>query len=110
MVTIIKTHDSESRGQDEAGRMQRMSVLFMRSTAVRFVNALNKPPLKLQYRLVIKDSARSNYIESVTQQWRKLAPPILSTSHCEFNGAGSCTHARKTISKAPIHPFTKQIF
>ena len=24
-------------------------------------------------------------------------PPILSTSHCEFNDAGSCAHARKTI-------------
>ena len=54
------------------------------------------------------DSARSNDIESVTQQWRKSAPPILSTSHCEFNGACSCAHARKTIPLALIHPFTKQ--
>ena len=37
------------------------------TTAVEFVNTLKKPPLEL-YRLVIKDSARSNYIESVTQQ------------------------------------------
>ena len=43
----IKTHDSESRGQEEAGRTRRMSVLFTGSTAVKFVNALNKPPLKL---------------------------------------------------------------
>ena len=55
------------------------------------------------------DSARSHYIESVTQQWRKLAPPILNTSHCEFNGAHSCAHAQKTIPLAPIHPFTKQM-
>ena len=75
-----------------------MSVLFTGSTGVKFVNAL-----------IIKDSARSNYIESVTQQWRKSAPPILSTSHCEFNGIRSCVHARKTIPLAPIHPFTKQI-
>ena len=34
----IKTHDSESRGQEEAGRTRRMSVLFTRSTAVKFVN------------------------------------------------------------------------
>ena len=40
----IKTHDSESRGQEEAGRTRRMSVLFTGSTAVKFVNALNKPP------------------------------------------------------------------
>ena len=26
----IKTHDSESRGQEEAGRTRRMSVLFYR--------------------------------------------------------------------------------
>ena len=43
----IKTHDSELRGQEEAGRTRRMSVLFTGSTAVKFVNALNKPPLKL---------------------------------------------------------------
>ena len=40
----IKTHDSESRGQEEAGRMRRMSVLFTGSTGVKFVKALNKPP------------------------------------------------------------------
>ena len=43
----IKTHDSESRGQEEAGRTRRMSVLLTGSTAVKLVNALNKPPLKL---------------------------------------------------------------
>ena len=43
----IKTHNSESRGQEEAGRTQRTSELFTRSTAVKFVDALNKPPLKL---------------------------------------------------------------
>ena len=40
----IKTHDSESRGQEEAGRTQRTSELFTRSTALKFVIALNKPP------------------------------------------------------------------
>ena len=43
----IKTQDSESRGQEEAGLTRRMSVLFTGSTGVKFVNALNKPPLKL---------------------------------------------------------------
>ena len=43
----IKTHDSESRGQEEAGRTRQMSVLFTGSTGVKFVNTLNKPPLKL---------------------------------------------------------------
>ena len=42
--TLIKTHDSESRGQEEAGRTRRMSVLFTHSTAMKLVNALNKPP------------------------------------------------------------------
>ena len=41
---IIKTHDSESRGQEEAGHTRRTSELFTRSTALKFVNALNKPP------------------------------------------------------------------
>ena len=40
----IKTHDSESRGQEEAGCTRRTSELFTRSTALKFVNALNKPP------------------------------------------------------------------
>ena len=35
--------------------------------------------------------------------------PILTTSQCEFNGARSCAHARKTIPIALIHPFTKQM-
>ena len=43
----IKTYDSELRGQEEAGHMRQMSVLFTSNTAVKFVNALNKPPLKL---------------------------------------------------------------
>ena len=34
---------------------------------------------------------------------------LLSTSHCKFNGACSCTHTQKTIPLAPIHLFTKQI-
>ena len=34
---------------------------------MKFVNTLNKPPLKL--RLVIKDSAHSNNIKLVAQQW-----------------------------------------
>ena len=103
----IKTHDSESRGQEEAGRTRRMSVLFTHSTGVKFVNALNKLQLKLS--LSYQGLSTSNYIESVTQQWRKSVPPILSTSRCEFNGTHSCAHARKTIPLAPIHLFTKQI-
>ena len=44
----IKTHGSESRGQEEAAvRDELASELFTRSTAVKFVGALNKPPLKL---------------------------------------------------------------
>ena len=40
----IKTHDSKSRGQEEVGRTQRTSELFTGSTALKLVNALNKPP------------------------------------------------------------------
>ena len=41
---------SESQGQEEAGRTPQTSGLFTRSTAVKLVNALNKPPLKLSLR------------------------------------------------------------
>ena len=37
-----------------------------------------------------------------------MAPPTLNTSHCEFNGAHSYVHARKTIPLAPITS-TRQI-
>ena len=46
-LLYIKTHDSESRGQEEAGHTRRMSELFTGSTALKFVNALNKLSLKL---------------------------------------------------------------
>ena len=47
MYSKIKTHGSESRGQEEAGRTRRTSELFTRSTAVKFIDTLNNPPLKL---------------------------------------------------------------
>ena len=40
----IKTHDSELRGQEEAGRTRRTSELFTGSTTLKLVNALSKPP------------------------------------------------------------------
>ena len=46
-MILIKTHDSESQGQEEAGRTRQTSELFTGSTALKLVNALNKPPLKL---------------------------------------------------------------
>ena len=46
-MLLVKTRDSELRGQEEAGRTRRMSVLFTGSTGVKIVNALNKPPLKV---------------------------------------------------------------
>ena len=45
-LPLIKTHDSESRGQEEVGRTRRMSVLFTGGTGVKFVNALNAAAMK----------------------------------------------------------------
>ena len=53
------------------------------------------------YHLVIKDSACSNHIESATQQWKKSAPPILSTSYCEF------IHVPTLKKPSPWHQFTR---
>ena len=39
-----ETHDSESRGQEEAGRTQQTSELFTGSITVKLAKALNKPP------------------------------------------------------------------
>ena len=41
IIDGIKTHGSESWGQEEAGHTQRTSELFTGSTTVKFVNALN---------------------------------------------------------------------
>ena len=44
----LRTHGSESRGQEEAGKpKRRTSELFTGSTALNFVYALNKPPLNI---------------------------------------------------------------
>ena len=40
----IKTHDSESQGQEEASRTRRTIELFTGSTALKLVNVLDKPP------------------------------------------------------------------
>ena len=103
----IKTHDSESQGQEEAGRTRRMSVLFTGNTDMKFVNVLNKPPLKLllsyqglstfkQYRI---NNPTMEEIDATNPEYQPL--PLLWHR--------SCAHARKTIPMAPIHPFTKQI-
>ena len=52
--------------------------------------------------------ANNQSISQSTQQWRKSAPPILSTSQCKLNGACSCAHT-KNHPLAPIHPFSKQM-
>ena len=40
----VKTHDSESWGQEEAGHTRQTNELFTGSTGMKFVSALNKPP------------------------------------------------------------------
>ena len=42
LYVAIKTHDSELRGQEEAGRTRRTSELFTHSTTVKLAKALNK--------------------------------------------------------------------
>ena len=46
-ILSIKTHDSELQGQEEAGRTRQTSELFTRSTALKFENAVTKPPRQL---------------------------------------------------------------
>ena len=44
IAIYIKTHDSESRGQEEAVRDECLSELFTGSTAQKFADAITKPP------------------------------------------------------------------
>ena len=100
---IIKTDGSESRGQEEAGCTRQTSELFTGSTAVKFVNALNKLPLQLS--LSYQRLSMSNHIELATQEWRKSAPPILSTSHFD-SGLMAPVRAPTLEKPPPWHLFT----
>ena len=86
---MIKTHDSESQGQ--AVRDERVSYLHV--TPLWNLLMLKISRHESYCLAIIKNSAHSNHVESVTQQWKKSVPPIQSTSHCEFNGARSCAHS-----------------
>ena len=44
LKNTIKTHNSELRGQEEAGCIRQTSELFTGSTILKLVNALNEPP------------------------------------------------------------------
>ena len=78
-IPAIKTHDSESQGQEEAGRIcdKQVSYLHIAHTTLKLVNALNNPPLKLLL----------SY-----QGFSTLGTPILSTSHCKFYDTHLCAH------------------
>ena len=44
MFNVIKTHNSESRGQEGVDCMWRMSVLFIQVAPQKLADAVNKPP------------------------------------------------------------------
>ena len=49
-MCLIKTHNSESRDQEEAGHMQRMNVIFTCSTPQKLADIVNKLPQKVLLR------------------------------------------------------------
>ena len=60
--------------------------------------------LKVTHLIVINDSARSNHIESATQQWRKSVPPILSTSHYELRPfVCPCSRNHPLNTNSPVY-------
>ena len=105
-LPVIKTHDSESRGQEAQQRDHRRE-LFTRSTALKLTNALAKPPLKLSlsyyrpttfllYRInkprMEEIGATIPKYQPLRDLWRLL-----------------CDYARRTILSHPIRPFTRQL-
>ena len=104
---LIKTHDSELRGQEEAQQRDHCRELFTRSTTLKLANALAKPPLKLSlsyYRpttflLYRINKPRMDEIGATIPKYqplRDLWRPL-------------CDYARRTILSRPIHPFTRQL-
>ena len=84
----------------------RIIYMYTCSTTVKFVNALNKPPLN--YRLAIKDSARSNYVYRISN------PTMveIGTTNPEYQPLRAEWHLftrprSKTILLEPIHLFTR---
>ena len=89
LANQIKTHDSESRGQEEAQQRDHCRDLFTRSTTLKLANVLAKPPLKLSlsyYRPTTFLLYRIN-----KPRMEEIAPPFLSTSHCEIYAARCAT-------------------
>ena len=106
-LALVKTHDSESRGQEEAQQRDHCRELFTRSTALKLANALAKPPLKLSlsyYRpttflLYRINKPRMEDIGATIPKYqplRDLWRPL-------------CDYARRTILSRPIRPFTRQL-
>ena len=84
-----------------------MSVLFTGSTAVKFVNALNKPPLRLSLSYQRLSTFYLYRISNPTMEEIGATNPEYQPLRVLWRR--SCAHARKTIPLAPIHSFTKQI-
>ena len=106
-LLVINTHDSESRGQEEAQQRDHCRELFTRSTTLKLANALAKPPLKLSlsyYRpttflLYRINKPRMEEIGATIPKYqplRDLWRPL-------------CDYARRTILSRPIRPFTREL-
>ena len=104
----IKTHNSESRGQEEAQqRDHRVSYLHVRSTALKLANALAKPPLKLSlsyYRPTTFLLYRIN-----KPRMEEIGATITKYQPLRVLWRPLCDHARRTIPSHPIRPFTRQL-
>ena len=104
---MIKTHDSESRGQEEAQQRRPLSELFTRSTALKLANALAKPPLKLSlsyYRPTTFLLYRIN-----KPRMEKIGATIPKYQPLRVLWHPLCNYVRRTILSRPIRPFTRQL-
>ena len=103
----IKTHDSESRGQEEAQQREPLSELFTRSTALKLANALAKPPLQLSlsyYRPTTFLLYRIN-----KPRMEEIGATIPKYQPLRVLWRPLCDYARRTILSRPIRPFTRQL-
>ena len=107
-VLLLYRHGSRHTIVSREAKKSQRRELFTRNIAKKLINALAKPPWQLAPSYHGPNTFLLHMIEPTNQQRWKSAPPFLSTGHCEFNGARSCTHVWKAIALESISPMMKR--
>ena len=105
-IHYIKTHDSESRGQEETATRP-PSELFTCSTTLKLAIALAKPPLKLLLSYCQLTTFLLYRIN--TPRMEEIGTTIAKYQPLRALWRPLCNHARRIIPSRPICPLTREL-